>query len=169
MKMTRRPRRRPYLQDVTGTASTAAGEPSRLSTTLRDPRKEPADKGFIIASLQRAVVTDDGRDILLTVERPGGRIGTIACPTDLIANLISMLTQCLATAQRRQGPTSSRQVLLAQGFKLQPVGDRLLAVIAISGGAEMSFMLPVEVGRKLRSILAPQQSSSAPTPGSARG
>lgn len=171
MTRTRKPAPYSYVKDVTGSPMSGPGDPSRISQNRRNPSRPPVRQGVIIERLDGAVATDDGRDILVTFRRAKGGTSTLVCPAALAQNLISLLLQSLATAQRKQRKATARQVLLAESLRLLPAGTdgRLVAVVRISGGAEMSFLLPANTAKELLAALDPGRRLAAAAAGAAAG
>ena len=162
MKTTRKLGRSAH-KNVTGTAIAAPGDPSRISSGRRESRRTPVRQGIVLKALEGAVVTDDGREVLINLQRGEDEPTTLVCPSALVPALVSLLAQSLATAQRRQDPKAGRQVIVASAFRIQPIGTdgKLMAVVRISGGAELSFLLPAAARHELVALFGPSGQRSA--------
>ena len=166
MKTTRKPGRSCYA-NVTGSRIAGPGDPTRISSGRREARRPATRQGVVVKALEDAVVTDDGNNVMIGIKRVEGEATTLVLPTSVIPGLVSLLGQSLATAQRRQDPSTGRQLMGASAFRIQPIGPdgRLMAVIRISGGAELSFLLPATARHEADRGLAtpPRRATSART------
>ncbi len=101
--------------------------------------------GIAVKTIERAVVTEDGGNMVLTYTTHDGSESNLAIPAGQLQHLLLLAAEGINRSQQRRDQSSEWQAIKANSWSVQVTEDkRLLMQLSLPGGAQISFVLPMK-------------------------
>ncbi|MDB5721301.1 MAG: hypothetical protein JWP15_1919 [Alphaproteobacteria bacterium] len=114
-------------------------------------------RGTGIRSVAGALVTDDGRNVLLRLNPIVGPEMILALPASQLGNLMMMAAQSSSEAKRRRGDNPDvKEAFIVEDWRIdiEPQDRVLVLTLILAGETEVSFRLPTGVQQAMIDTLA---------------